>query len=506
MREYDLVILGGALEGRQAAQTSLAYGARVALVEPPGLFARRQQVRYLLQGLGQLGDGLSRQAVTQWFCTHVDRSIERSPEPELDWSALVHWSAIAAKTQQPELSLSALSASGADVIMAMPERISRKQVVTAGGRRLSTRAVLAAFGSVPCAVFESSYFPTPVPTGLENLLDAEVLPSQVFIWGGSFEAVAWAEALCLVGVKVTLVADPFLPGEDFELKGRLRSQLRSMGMTITSPSDVLNPSKSSFNSSSFDNYLNEIANCSVLLGRQKPALVLPDFVYYPSSQYPEAEEQAFGQTNESQQTNPSERTYLLTNQKLQTAHPRIFACGSLIHRNATSTGAAGVEMQVAVRNALFLPSRQVDYRSISNGYARYARIGSSPNFALAGRSPARQDGDYQVFSASSPNSTDLRRVNPFTSYCKIICKFNRVQSVHLLGDGADGLSKLLANAIGKPLDYLSNLTGPSSSDTGTDSLTTLVQAAASQPQQTHWHTGKWRKDWAENWFNWRRSR
>ena len=61
--DYDLVILGGGLEGRIAAMTAVGYGARVALVEPPGLFDDGQQQRFFLQGLRQLAKVKQGQAV-----------------------------------------------------------------------------------------------------------------------------------------------------------------------------------------------------------------------------------------------------------------------------------------------------------------------------------------------------------------------------------------------------------------------------------------------------------
>ena len=49
--DYDLVVLGGGLEGRIAATIAVGYGARVALVEPPDLFEDGQRQQWLLAGL-----------------------------------------------------------------------------------------------------------------------------------------------------------------------------------------------------------------------------------------------------------------------------------------------------------------------------------------------------------------------------------------------------------------------------------------------------------------------
>ncbi|MEL6882827.1 MAG: hypothetical protein AAFP09_20045, partial [Cyanobacteria bacterium J06607_10] len=38
------------------------------------------------------------------------------------------------------------------------------------------------------------------------------------------------------------------------------------------------------------------------------------------------------------------------------------------------------------------------------------------------------------------------------------------------------------------------------------SLSGLVRTAAQKATRSRWQPGNWRRDWAENWFNWRRSR
>ncbi|MGB7085725.1 MAG: hypothetical protein WBD47_09225, partial [Phormidesmis sp.] len=89
--DYDLVILGGAIEGRTAAMTAAGYGARVALVEPPSLFERRQQQHYLLQGLQQLGNSKQQQAVSALFQSQPPPTDGLSDGQYFDWSALLEW-------------------------------------------------------------------------------------------------------------------------------------------------------------------------------------------------------------------------------------------------------------------------------------------------------------------------------------------------------------------------------------------------------------------------------
>ena len=465
--DYDLVVLGGSLEGRIGAITAVSYGARVALVEPPGLFERRQQKRYLLRALQQLARGALQQDVIRCFKPGIESGLK------WNWRRILEWSAIASGTQDPALSPAAMSASGIDVILEMPERLSRQLVITFQTRKLKTRGVLAAFGTVPLPI--ESETAIPLPTGIESLLDASELPKSVTILGDSAEAVMWAEALCALGSQVRLVSEQFLRYEDRDVKRLVRSQLTASGIRVISPSE-------------FSQKPN--ADCLLLFERSQPALVLPSFVHDSTRE------------KNSQQG----ETYLTSNNRLQTSHPRVFACGSLLSGFPISETVAIAEAQTAVRNALFLPTRRMRYGKIPEGYGRLARVGLTPRFAREGRAPKRSDRgygepeDWQVWTASCPNSTDLGRTTPWPLYCKLICYDGRLQSIHLLGEGASELIQSLASAIEKPIGSVVGYLPE------TDELAGLVWEAVRRSQQSKWQPKHWRRDWAENWFNWRRSK
>ncbi|MGB3297492.1 MAG: hypothetical protein WBA76_04425, partial [Phormidesmis sp.] len=263
--DYDLVILGGSIEGRMAAIAAVGYGARVALIEPPGLFEQRQQKRYLLQALQQLGEGQQRQGAVRRFLRRFQSgagALIGDDNANWDWQAVLEWSAIAAQTQNLKLSPEAMNISGVDVILEMPEQLSRQLVVTTATRRLKTRGILAAFGTVPLPIFENDVT-SPSPTGIEPLLTASALPQEMTIWGDSGEAVMWADALCLMGVRVRLVSDGFLRFEDKDVRGWVRAQLTTIGVKLVSSFDVLESDRP------------VPAKNSLLLGQGRPALALP---------------------------------------------------------------------------------------------------------------------------------------------------------------------------------------------------------------------------------------
>ena len=482
--DYDLIVLGGSIEGRVAAITAVNYGARVALVEPPTLFDQRQQQRYLLKALQQLGESNQRQEVVSLFRQ------EAVGAKTWNWQAVLDWSVIASQNQKPELSVAAMSAGGIDVVLEPPERLSRRLVVTTATRKMKARGVIAAFDSVPLPIFEDEAGDglSPSPTGIDPLLTASELPESIVVWGDSVEAVMWAQALQAVGIQVCLSSDSFLPYEDWDVRRLVRSQLIASGTRILSTSEILQETTD----------ISALSAKSLLFGRGRSALVLPDFVYhpastYPASTYPDADEQRF------------ERTYLLTNKQLQTLHPRIFACGSLLSGLPMHESIAKAEAQTAVCNALFLPTRQMQYRAIPESHYQFGRVGLTPRFAREGKAPSKSSGgerdaaSWDVQAASDPNSAELARTMPNPAYCKLICYEGRLQSIHLLGAGAGELIELLAGSIGQPAASLTQrlpITG---------SLVALVKKAVVRSQSSKWQPGQWRRDWAENWFNWRRS-
>lgn len=443
--DYDLVILGGTVAGRLAAMMAAGYGARVALIEPPGLFERRQQAHYLLQGLQQLAAGSRQQPVSDWF--ELLDSRQEVASAEINWPGLVRWSAIAAETQSEALSLAVMSTCGIDVVLEMPASLSRRLVVTTGRRRLQARGVLLAFGTVP--------------VDLKALLSAIALPKTFCILGGEALAIVWASALNDLGRQVTLVTESFLPGEEADIRRLVRSQLTAAGVVIA------HTAAGSW----------ERADCGLALSPQKPALDLPDFIY--------------GRTDS--------RNGISVNRKLQTCHPRIFACGSVLGGSLNSS-LAEYEARVAVQNALFVPRQRVNYEAVATGNHRFARVGLSQ-----AQAQQRYGSAVQVWTASSANSADLSRFSPLPNYCKLVSLRDRLIGIHLFGEGASVLIQPLVNMIGQPLEKLDRAQAFSAEGVAQD-LIDLVSLAGRRSQRSRWQIGQWRRDWAENWFNWRRSR
>ena len=421
--DYDLVILGGALEGRRAAMMAADYGARVALVEPPGLFEDGQRQRFLLEGLRQLGKVRERQAVGEWFGY-------QTLSERLDWSALMRWSAIAAESRSAEYSVAAMSLRGVDVVLERPERLTRQMVVTTASRQLSARGVLTACGTVPAAM---------------PLLETAALPKKVDAIGGSAISLVWAESLAAVGVDVCLVAAEILPGADEDVVRLARSRLAATGIGV---SPVCRED-----------------SLVLKIDTSEPALSLPSFA----------------------------RT-LKGNRRVRSRHPRVFACGSALSLLA-SERVADYLVRIAVREALFFLNARTGPFSIVEGGDRYAWVGLTEGEAV------RRYGDrVQVWAASSANNADLSRVVPLPECCKLVCAGNRLVGVHLAGEGAESFAGLIAETLGQPMASFEKrgFCG--------EGMGGLFVECVGRSRQERWQPGQWRRDWAENWFNWRRSR
>ncbi|MFK8184841.1 MAG: FAD-dependent oxidoreductase [Phormidesmis sp.] len=453
--DYDLVILGGTAYARTAALQAVRYGARVALVEPPGLFEQRQRQTYLLESLQQIGLSLQRQA--------VDEQFGLTNGGQLAWPRLLEWGAIAADTQSAQIAVEAMSARGVDVVLEAPQRLTRQLATITKNRHLRARGVLAAYGKLP--------------TVIETLQRAPKLPSSIKIEGGTPEAIAWACALNHCGVRITLIAEgDILPHEDRDIRRLVRSRLIASGINLQTESPAEPPAEhrqlsedtseketSQEDSSQEDISQEDISQSEYTLkiATAPPLLELPSFIK------------------------------LKTNRRLQTSHPRLFACGSILG-GSTEESLGQYEATVALQNALFVPRINVEYESTLQTSAQFARIGLTE-----AQAEKRYGNALQVFMATGANATCLNQMSPSPDYCKLICAGHRLVGVHLLGSGAGDVAQGLRSHMGQPIQALNVI--------ATGGLLALVAASANQAKQRQWQPKQWRRDWAENWFNWRRS-
>jgi hypothetical protein len=90
-----------------------------------------------------------------------------------------------------------------------------------------------------------------------------------------------------------------------------------------------------------------------------------------------------------------------------------------------------------------------------------------------------------------------------TGFCKLIAHRNgKILGLHGVGPEAAECAQAAA--------WLMELNTPwwqlAQHPTLPQSFLALLQTTSQQWERDRWQPGQWRRNWAENWFNWRRSR
>ncbi|MEO0541707.1 MAG: FAD-dependent oxidoreductase [Cyanobacteria bacterium P01_A01_bin.105] len=456
--DYDLAILGGTPEGRIAAIAAAKTGARIALVEPPLAWQQQVYVDTLQQGL-----------VTGMGST---------------WEAARAWAHLATYAQAERISLAAIAALGVDVVAdSSAFQPGRRPTLQTAQRSLRARGYLLATGAVsqrpPIAGLAAAQ-----PLSLVELAQRASLPRRVGLIGHQSMAVEWAFALAQAGSQVTLILtdDHFLGAEDGDIRRLLGQQLRAAGVQI-----VLQ---------------RQIDALQVEQGRNGPIQICVgaeqieiDQLVLASRDRPNLDA-----LNLSVLPLQSSSRGLRVNRWLQTEHPRIYAIGAVLGGEDRQALAAE-EAQIAVHNALFWNCETVAYAYIPYGLTTPNEVG---RVGLTEQQARQRYGDRaQVCHRSSVplDATTAGDVN----FCKLIYLEGSQQlvGVHLMGLGARSLVYGLAAAIQRRALSLAALARQQPEP---QTLAALMHQAAQPQSNRQWQAGQWRRDWAENWFNWQRSR
>lgn len=469
--DYDLVIVGETLEAREAAAIAAQQGARVALVLSPN----RLQSLYSLDLLSQV--------LTQWG----NRIQQSSPEPGEpaspagSWLLLKEAVEMAAAAAYPDLTPAALAMQGVDVVTA-PGYFSPKPrlAFTIEQRTLTARAYLIACGShigIPAipGLAETPYLK------LEDLLHLDRQPQKLVILGRAASAIALAQTFASLGTEVTLISrgDQLLPNEDPEVSQFIETLLTASGVTLRLGAQVerIEPGAS-----------------GVSVQAQAGQMTTADHLLIATGPQP-----ATNTLNLDRVGVKQTRSGLQVDEQLRTTHPRIFAAGSVLgglHHGAV----ARHEAHTALHNALYLPTRKVSWRQLPYS------LGTTPELGCVGLTEreARQQYGSQVQAFSMPISASVKAhlLATATGFCKLVAHQNgTLLGASLIGPQAGELVQGLALLIDSPQAMTRIAAFPAIPYT----LTELLMQTAQQWQQQRWQPGQWRRDWAENWFNWRRS-
>lgn len=466
--DYDLVILGGTPEGYEAATQAMRYGARVALI---------------LQDLEGARSPLYERGLLQLTPDHP-LAKPSSSSTVTAWQWAKQQAALIADTLTGN-ALQELMVQGVDVIAERGKIIRDRPVtVTTVTRKLTTRTVLIATGN-QCRA--------PSLTGLDDIAydtpttfwRREHLPTSTVILGGQPEGLALAQWLASWQVTVTVVTaqTELLHQEDPEISDWLAAQLRAAGIDLRLGAQVVEvgqPTTDMAESAIALKLTDDIITASTLVVAARP---LPN---------------TDGLGLEHCLARPSKLT---VNPFLQTAHSRIYACGAAIG-GYELPAIARQEAQLAVHNALFWQRRRVDYSTLPYDLPTQppmARVGLTEPQAI------KRFGADQVLVAKQSlyDNPAAQWRDSTVGFCQLIAhRDGRLLGGHGVGPEAQEWVQTVALLITNKVPWWRMANFPALPY----SLTELLRQTAQQWEGDRWQPGQWRRDWAENWCNWRRSR
>ncbi len=332
--DYNLVILGGSLVARHAAIRAAGWSARVALVEPPHGdtdWEREQlQLEYLQASYKKASDDVSQRELT-------DRAARLAQARDF------------AAWQFEQSSPAVLAAQGIDVVAEAGRFVHQPTLgVQVGTRVLRGHHYLVAVAAVP----------QPPPNtytrvaALQQCLQPQL--QSVAVWGAEPQGLVLAQVLQRLGLSVILAtpAARLLPQEDQAIADLVQAQLEAEGVRVMTTAAIRPRSQYRLPQTSApepipippgvdvqSGPLTLKADAAIACGGYRPSL---STLNLPA---------AVGLTPEG----------IRVNSRLQTKHPRIYACALSA---GCSSDVAIAEAQVAVDNALSWPYRRVSYDRI----------------------------------------------------------------------------------------------------------------------------------------------
>ncbi|WOD39603.1 FAD-dependent oxidoreductase [Nodosilinea sp. E11] len=459
--DYDGVILGGTVQGREAAALAVREGARVALIEPPGAVENhiRQQI-----GLTALAGAGAR----------------------ADWDGLKHHISALEAVAYPHLSLDRLATSGVDVVLEPGQFSPRPQLaVTTSTRRLRSRGYLLAPGSEVTVPAIPGLAGTPYLT-LTTLLKLASPPETAIVLGRSGTAIALAQALAHLGTRTTLITrgKSLLPTEDPDISSFVAALLEAAGVTL-----YLNLSLAAVQ-----------YNAGFELALADGQTLSTSTLVLATASHPTLEHLNLRSIGIQPRMTQGNITAVPVDDRLVTAHPRVFACGPALG-GYWAEATDHQDVAIAIRNALYLPLRKL---SLLN---RMALLYTTPEYGRLGLTADQANRYYgsEVTAVQVPFGQLLKPHygDDITGFCRWMVRTDgQILGAQICGPGASELLHTVAIAIhqGIPIQRLDRV------PTLAHSHAAMVARMADTWQQQRWHQGTWRRDWAENWFNWRRSR
>ncbi|UNU25265.1 dihydrolipoyl dehydrogenase family protein [Microcoleus vaginatus] len=435
MRDYDLVIIGGTAAGRYAALTATNFPARVALVEP---LSNSQDLptgekesidlglRYsqTLREAARFAQQISRQQLgVRWEVANSSVPIK------LGFDGVLKWAEGVVSNLSEIDDLGVLAARGVDVIFGSGEFVAKPDLAfVVGGRKLRSLCYLLACPTLPAipnieGLSSAGFFTSETVAELAKLPQ---LPKNLAVIGADPSGVEVAQTFARLGVAVTLVvkSSHILAKEDREAAGLVQAAMEAEGVRILTAT--------------------EVTQARVIEGKKwiqaGPRAIEAEEIFLAAGRGHD-----FSSLNlEAAGVKFSYRGVIL-NEKLQTTNHRIYAIGD-VAGGYPFPHIANCEAAVAVKNALFLPMFQIDYRGIPWA------IFSDPQLARVGLTEAqarRRFGDDLIIGREYFKNVERAQMSgETTGFCKIVGRRNgEMLGASIVGPQAAELIHAIALAV-----------------------------------------------------------
>ncbi len=442
--DYDVVIIGGSIVGRYAAMNAAQQRANVALVEPSSL----DDGFIYHHAFGSITNRLRQTLENVRFGMHlISTSLSEKCQVSLGWEeAALYAKSIAANIAE-QLSPAILGAAGVDVIFGYghfqgsQSRRSRDLAFSVNNRLLSARNYLLATGSTPAI---------PAIEGLQSVgyltlsniwqsLNSQTPPQNWVIIGGVPQSIELAQILVRLGFRVALILSrPYLlPHLDPEISALLQAQLEIEGVRVLTQTAVTQVMR--------------IENKKWVQAGDKA--IEADEIVVAAGQEPNLD--SLNLPTVGVKWHPGR---LLVNNKLQTTNHRIYACGDVIG-GYDFVNVAKYEAKIAIDNALFFPTRKVNYNSVPWALFTQPMLAQ---VSLSEKQAKSQYGNDEVLVLRQyfKSLTAAQITEETTGICKLIVKRNgEVLGGSVLGKESGELINIIALVIAQKIKikHLANL-------------------------------------------------
>lgn len=478
MLDYDVVIVGGTPAARSAALTATRFRARVALVEPENFWPECQQRKYT-QVLGEVG-----RVVQQLQRQKFGIRCENFPVTGEAFGETLNWAKGVVANLEEYHSSASLAAHGVDIISGAGQFISKPHLgFVVNGRELRGLNYLLAVPSHPAIPAIPGLSSMSYVTGetVNQLITGGKLPTRLAIIGGSPAGVEWAQLFSRLGVQVTLVVQGshILAKEDREAACLVQASLEAEGVRILTGTTVTQ---------------------ARLIQEQKwiqagDQAIEADEILVAVGQVP-----ALDSLNLEGAGVQGSQNQLILNSKLQTTNPKIYACGE-VAGGYPFVHLANYEAEIALKNALFLPIFNVDYRGIP-----WAIFSDSP-LARAGLTEAQAQRRYGekicVYRHYFKMLDKAQMRGETTGFCKLIAQPNgEILGATIVGPEAGELIHPIALAMRQNLKISALAELPYITSSLSEILRNTVTAGQLPYQRNQ--RQYWWQNGLENLFHWRR--